>query len=97
MQPPIPLAGVLPGQAQYQETDRTHGAGPARALGPGPGGHVGLRSAPGASAAPCPPHEQPQPPHLLAAEQALLAGLPEASRQEPTDLLRILLAPLDAD
>ena len=34
---------------------------------------------------------------LLAAEQALLAGLPEASRHTLADLLRILLAPLDAD
>jgi len=33
---------------------------------------------------------------LLAAEQALLAGLPEASRHTLADLLRILLAPLDA-
>jgi DNA-binding MarR family transcriptional regulator len=33
---------------------------------------------------------------LLAAEQALLAGLPEASRHALADLLRILLAPLDA-
>jgi DNA-binding MarR family transcriptional regulator len=33
---------------------------------------------------------------LLAAEQALLAGLPEASRDTLADLLRILLAPLDA-
>jgi len=32
---------------------------------------------------------------LLAAEQALLAGLPEASRHALADLLRILLAPLD--
>ena len=34
---------------------------------------------------------------LLVAEQALLAGLPEASRHTLADLLRILLAPLDAD
>jgi DNA-binding MarR family transcriptional regulator len=34
---------------------------------------------------------------LLAAEQALLATLPESSRQTLADLLRILLAPLDAD
>ena len=33
---------------------------------------------------------------LLAAEQDLLAGLPEASRHNLADLLRILLAPLDA-
>jgi DNA-binding MarR family transcriptional regulator len=33
---------------------------------------------------------------LLAAEQALLAGLPEASRHTLADLLRILLVPLDA-
>ena len=33
---------------------------------------------------------------LLTAEQALLAGLPEASRHTLADLLRILLAPLDA-
>jgi DNA-binding MarR family transcriptional regulator len=33
---------------------------------------------------------------LLVAEQALLAGLPEASRHTLADLLRILLAPLDA-
>ena len=34
---------------------------------------------------------------LLAAEQALLAGLPEASRHTLAGLLRILLVPLDAD
>jgi len=34
---------------------------------------------------------------LLEAEQALLAGLPEASRHTLADLLRILLIPLDAD
>ena len=34
---------------------------------------------------------------LLESEQALLAGLPEDSRQTLADLLRILLAPLDAD
>jgi DNA-binding MarR family transcriptional regulator len=34
---------------------------------------------------------------LLAAEQALLACLPEASRHTLASLLRILLAPLDAD
>jgi DNA-binding MarR family transcriptional regulator len=34
---------------------------------------------------------------LLEAEQALLAGLPESSRHTLADLLRILLAPLDAD
>ena len=34
---------------------------------------------------------------LLAAEQALLAGLPETSRQTLVGLLRVLLAPLDAD
>ncbi len=34
---------------------------------------------------------------LLAAEQALLAGLPETSRHTLAGLLRILLAPLDAD
>jgi DNA-binding MarR family transcriptional regulator len=33
---------------------------------------------------------------LLEAEQALLAALPESSRQTLADLLRILLAPLDA-
>jgi DNA-binding MarR family transcriptional regulator len=33
---------------------------------------------------------------LLAAEKALLAGLPEASRHTLAGLLRILLAPLDA-
>jgi DNA-binding MarR family transcriptional regulator len=34
---------------------------------------------------------------LLQAEQALLANLPEASRQSLANLLRTLLAPLDAD
>ena len=34
---------------------------------------------------------------LLEAEQALLADLPESSRRMLTDLLRTLLAPLDAD
>ena len=34
---------------------------------------------------------------LLESEQALLAGLPEDSRQTLAGLLRILLAPLDAD
>jgi len=34
---------------------------------------------------------------LLESEQALLASLPEDSRQTLADLLRILLAPLDAD
>jgi len=34
---------------------------------------------------------------LLAAEQALLAGLPEEGRRTLADLLRILLAPLDTD
>lgn len=33
---------------------------------------------------------------LLEAEQALLAGLPESSRRNLADLLRTLLAPLDA-
>ena len=33
---------------------------------------------------------------LLAAEQALLAALPEGSRRALADLLRVLLAPLDA-
>jgi DNA-binding MarR family transcriptional regulator len=33
---------------------------------------------------------------LLEAERALLAGLPESSRRTLADLLRILLAPLDA-
>ena len=34
---------------------------------------------------------------LLEAEQALLAGLPEDSRRALAGLLRVLLAPLDAD
>jgi len=34
---------------------------------------------------------------LLEAEQALLAGLPEGSRRTLAGLLRVLLAPLDAD
>src|SRR5499427_4723079 len=34
---------------------------------------------------------------LLEAEQALLAALPDASRHQLADLLRTLLAPLDAD
>jgi hypothetical protein len=34
---------------------------------------------------------------LLTAEQALLTGLPESSRRALADLLRVLLAPLDAD
>jgi DNA-binding MarR family transcriptional regulator len=34
---------------------------------------------------------------LLESEQALLASLPEDSRQTLAGLLRILLAPLDAD
>jgi DNA-binding MarR family transcriptional regulator len=34
---------------------------------------------------------------LLGAEQALLGALPESSRQILADLMRILLAPLDAD